>query len=234
MFKYSKKYLLKVSNKLLLFASIATFLLLGFNAYLVYGAPEDYLQGVYAKIMYIHVPSAWLSLFFYSTIAIMSLVFLIWRLPSCDIIAAALAPIGMMFAFITLVTGSIWGKPTWGAWWVWDARLTAMLILLFIYLGYLGLRNSGENSEKLAKVCAIFAVVGFLNIPVIKFSVDLWNTLHQPSSVFRIGGPKIHSSMLWPLISCLLNLLLFSFILFLFSVKITFYGKKLERLKYYK
>jgi heme exporter protein C len=149
--------------------------------------------------MYVHVPAAWMALFCYVCLAISAGIGLIWRHTLADYAARASAPIGAAFTFLALVTGSLWGKPMWGAWWVWDARLTSVLVLFFFYLGYMALSSAFDNVERGARASAILALVGLVNIPIIKFSVDWWNTLHQPASVIRIDGPAIHSSMLWPL-----------------------------------
>ncbi len=162
-------------------------------------APNDYLQGVYAKIMYIHVPSAWLAMALYGLMAAFSATYIIWKAPIYSIIAEAICLVGACFTFITLITGAIWGMPTWGTWWVWDARLTSMLVLLFIYLGCIALRNSFAAKEKGSFITAYFALFGLVNIPIIKFSVNLWNTLHQPASFIRLSGPAVHGSMLPPL-----------------------------------
>ncbi len=163
-------------------------------------APSDYEQGDSYRIIYAHVPAAWMSLFVYTTMAVSSAVFLIWRLKVADAVAQASAPIGAAFTAIALLTGSLWGKPMWGTWWVWDARLTSELLLLFLYLGYMALRGALENPQGAARAAAILAVVGVVNIPVIKFSVDWWNTLHQPASITKIGAPSMHPSMLKPLL----------------------------------
>lgn len=176
----------------------------------IFIAPNDYLQGVYAKIMYIHVPSAWLAMLLYGLMAVLSWAYIVWRIPLYSIIAEAICLVGACLTFITLVTGAVWGKPTWGTWWVWDARLTSMLILLFIYLGCMALSNSFNDREKGGIFTSYFAVFGLINIPIIKFSVNLWNTLHQPSTFFRLTGPAIHHSMLPPLIIMLLAMLLIS------------------------
>jgi heme exporter protein C len=162
-------------------------------------APPDYQQGNSARIMFIHVPAAWTALFVYVLIVLASASSLIWRHPLADIAGREAAPIGAGFTLICLVTGSLWGKPMWGAWWVWDARLTSVLILFFLYLGYLALINAFDEPTRGARAAAILALVGAINLPVIKFSVDWWNTLHQPASVFRLGGPSIHLSLLAPL-----------------------------------
>ena len=163
-------------------------------------SPADYQQGESVRIMYVHVPAAWMALFIYICLAGASAVALIWKHPLADLAAKASSPVGACFTFIALATGALWGKPMWGAWWVWDARLTSMLILFFLYLGHMALANAFEDSERGAKSAAILALVGVINIPIIKFSVDWWNTLHQPASVVRMGGPSIHPSMLTPLL----------------------------------
>ncbi len=163
-------------------------------------APPDYQQGDSARIMYVHVPAAWMALFVYTAMAAASAVALIWRHPLAEIAARASAPIGACFTFVALVTGSLWGKPMWGAFWVWDARLTSVLVLFFLYLGYIALASAFDDAERGGRAASILALVGFVNVPVIKFSVDWWNTLHQPASVLKIGGPAIDPSMLWPLL----------------------------------
>jgi len=163
-------------------------------------APPDYQQGMSVKIMYVHVPSAWLALFAYTAVAAASLVALVWRHPLADIAAHAASPVGAAFTFLALATGSLWGKPMWGAWWVWDARLTSMLVLFFLYLGHMALAGAFEDPARGRKAAAVLALVGFVNVPVIKFSVDWWNTLHQTASVMRFDDPAIHASMLWPLL----------------------------------
>lgn len=166
--------------------------------YSFFNSPADYQQGEYVRIMYIHVPCAWLSLAIYSLMAVSSIVYLVWCNPVFDLIAKSAAPTGAFLCFITLITGAFWGKPTWGTWWVWDARLTSMLILFFFYLGYLFLDHLTSDKFENKSVAAL-AVVGFVNVPIVKFSVNLWNSLHQPASILRSGGPSIHSSMLIPL-----------------------------------
>lgn len=162
-------------------------------------SPPDYQQKDAVRIMYVHVPAAWCSMMIYAVVAVMSFVYLVWRHTVADVIARVSAPVGAAFTALTLITGSIWGKPMWGAWWVWDARLTSVLILFFIYLGYLYLRQTVEDEQKSATIAGVFAVFGVVNLPIIKFSVDWWNTLHQPASVMRLGGSRIHESIQWPL-----------------------------------
>ncbi|HWL72201.1 MAG TPA: heme ABC transporter permease [Geminicoccus sp.] len=163
-------------------------------------APADYQQSDAYRIMYVHVPAAWMSMFTYLVVGSGSAVALIWRHPLAEIAARAAAPIGACFTAIALVTGSIWGKPMWGTWWVWDARLTSVLILFFLYLGYIALYDAFEDASRGARAASILALVGLVNIPIVKFSVDWWNTLHQPSSVLRMDGPAMAPSMLWPLL----------------------------------
>lgn len=167
--------------------------------YALFNSPADYQQGESVRIMYVHVPAAWMALFCYTVIAGASAVGFIWKHPLADVAAKETAPIGASFTLLALVTGSLWGKPMWGAWWAWDARLTSMLILLFLYIGYMSLWRAFPDKTRAARLAAILAIVGFVNIPIIKFSVDWWNSLHQPASVFRGGGPTIDASMLRPL-----------------------------------
>jgi len=166
----------------------------------LFSSPADYQQGETVRIMYIHVPAAWMAMFCYTALAISSAIALIWKHPLADLAAKATAPIGACFTVLALVTGSLWGKPMWGTWWVWDARLTSVLVLLFLYMGYIALNNAFDDPERGAKSAAILALVGFTNVPIIKFSVDWWNTLHQPASIAKMSGPAIHFSMLIPLI----------------------------------
>jgi heme exporter protein C len=162
-------------------------------------APPDYQQGETVRIMFIHVPSAWLAMFGYLLMAVAALGTLVWRHPLADVAAKAIAPVGAAFTFLALVTGSLWGRPMWGTYWVWDARLTSVLVLFLMYLGLIALWRAVEDPGRAARVAAVLTLVGVVNLPIIKFSVDWWNTLHQPASVFRVGGPTIDASMLWPL-----------------------------------
>jgi len=169
-------------------------------------APADYQQGETVRIMYIHVPAAWLSTACYGIMALSSIGTLVWRHPLADVSAKAMAPIGAAFTFLCLVTGSLWGRPMWGTWWVWDARLTSVLILFLIYCGILALWNAYEDPARAGRAAAVMTLVGAINLPIVKFSVDWWNTLHQPASVFRMGGPTIDGSMLWPLLTVAIGL----------------------------
>jgi heme exporter protein C len=163
-------------------------------------APPDYQQGDAQRIMYVHVPAAWMSMFVYGSMAIASAVAFIWKHPLADVAAKASAPIGCVFTGLALLTGMLWGQPMWGTWWVWDARLTSVLILFFLYLGYIVLWSAIEEPTRAARAARILALVGAINIPIIKFSVDWWNTLHQSASVFRMSGPAMPASMLTPLL----------------------------------
>ena len=192
---------LRIAGAVLPWCASATIVLLAVGLYLgLFVAPPDYQQGDTVRIMFVHVPASWMALFVYSVMAGASAVGFIWRHPLNDLVAKASAPIGASFTFVALVTGSIWGQPMWGTWWVWDARLTSVLILFFLYLGYMALWQAYDDPGRAAKPAAILALVGFVNVPIIKFSVDWWNTLHQPASVITASGPKIHSSILAPLL----------------------------------
>lgn len=164
-------------------------------------SPDDYQQGSSVRIMYIHVPAAWMALFIYTSMAGAAFVGLVWKHVVAELYAKAAAPLGTAFTFICLITGSIWGKPMWGAWWVWDARLTSMLILFFLYLGYQALVDAFDDEQKGIHAGAFLLLAGVINIPVIKFSVDWWNTLHQAASLTRFAKPAIDGSMLLPLLS---------------------------------
>ncbi|WP_333823237.1 heme ABC transporter permease [Pinisolibacter sp.] len=192
---------LGLSATLLPWLAAVTAITFAVGLYMVFFvAPADYQQGETVKIMYIHVPFAWLSMFCYMTMAASAFGTLVWRHPLADVSAKCAAPIGAAFTFLALATGSLWGKPMWGTWWVWDARLTSVLVLFIMYLGLIALQETIEDPARAAKASAILTLVGVVNIPIIKFSVDWWNTLHQPSSVFRMGGSTIATSMLVPLL----------------------------------
>jgi len=177
-----------------------TALAFAFGINQVYGAPQDYQQGAVVKIMYIHVPAAWLAMFGWVVMSLASLGTLVWRHPLADVSAKAAAPVGAAFTLVCLVTGSLWGRPMWGTYWVWDARLTSVLVLFLMYLGVIALWRSIEDPGRAARAAAILTLAGAINLPIIKFSVDWWNTLHQPASVIRVGGPTIHPDLLIPLL----------------------------------
>src|SRR5579872_1388807 len=192
---------MRVSGVALPIVAAVTPLVLLVGLYLaLFVAPPDYQQGESVRIMYIHVPSAYMAMFVYAVVAGASAGALIWRHPLADIAAQAAAPLGAGFTLLCLVTGSLWGEPMWGTWWVWDARLTSVLVLFFLYVGYIAVVNSFDDPTRGARAGAVLALVGVVNLPIIKFSVDWWNTLHQPASVFRMGAPTIDTSMLVPLL----------------------------------
>jgi heme exporter protein C len=221
----------RIADRVLPFAAAGTVLALAVGFYLaLFVAPADYQQGESVRIMYVHVPSAWMALFVYVAIALASAAALIWRHPLADLAAKAASPIGAGFAFLTLVTGSLWGRPMWGTWWEWDGRLTSMLILFFLYLGHMALMNAFEDSQRGYRAAAILALVGVVNIPIIKFSVDWWSTLHQPASVLRMGGPTIHPSMLWPLLIIALGFKLYFLTVVLLRIKSELVAARLRAL----
>ena len=191
---------LRISAPVLKWSAIASIVLFAVGLYFaLFASPPDYQQGETVRIMYIHVPAAWMALFVYANMTAASAGAVVWKHPLTELFTKAAAPIGACFTALCLVTGSLWGKPMWGTWWVWDARLTSVLILFFLYLGYLALVNAFDDPGRGTRAGSILVLVGAVNLPIIKFSVDWWNTLHQPASVLRLGGPTIHSSLLLPL-----------------------------------
>ncbi len=191
---------MRVSGALLPFLWGAAIVLLGYGLYLAFTAPPDYQQGDSVRIMYVHVPSAWMAMFAYSVLAGASAFALIYRHPLASVAGRAVAPIGMMFTLVTILTGALWAKPMWGAWWAWDPRLTSVLVMFFIYLAYIALWRMIEEPIIASRLAAIFALIGAVNLPIIKFSVDWWNSLHQPASVSRFAKPAIHPTLLEPLL----------------------------------
>ena len=177
-----------------------TALCLAVGLYLSFATEGDYQQGETVRIMYIHVPSAWLAMMCYTVMSISAIGTLVWRHPLADVAAKSAAPLGAAFTLLALVTGSLWGKPMWGTWWVWDARLTSVFVLFLMYLGLIALNRAIDDPSKAARVVAVLILVGFVNIPIIKFSVEWWNTLHQPASVMRLDGPTIDPEFLRPLL----------------------------------
>jgi heme exporter protein C len=191
---------LRLVAKLLPWLAAATLLAFAWGLNQMLAAPDDYQQGATVKIMFIHVPAAWLAMFCWGLMSAASLGTLVWRHPLADVAAKAAVPLGAAFTFIALVTGSLWGRPMWGAYWVWDARLTSVLVLFLMYLALMALWRVVEEPSRAARAAAILTLVGAINLPIIKFSVEWWNTLHQPASVVRLGGPAIHVSILVPLL----------------------------------
>jgi heme exporter protein C len=193
---------MRLSSPLVPVAGLLTCLLFPIGLYLaLFVSPPDYEQRETVRIMYVHVPAAWMALLSYTLMAVFSAVALIWRHPLANVMARSVAPIGASFTLICLITGSLWGQPTWGTWWVWDARLTSVLILFFLFVGYLVLYGAFDDVAKGARAAGLIAIVGFIFVPIIKFSVDLLDlrTLHQGASVSKLSSPAIHESMMWPL-----------------------------------
>jgi heme exporter protein C len=210
----------------------ATVLLIAAGLYLgLFASPADYQQGETVRITYVHVPAAWMALFVYTAMAVASAGALIWKNPLADLFAKAAAPVGAGFTLIALVSGSLWGQPMWGTWWVWDARLTSVLVLFFLYLGHMALTNAFDDPTRGARAAAILALVGFVNVPIIKFSVDWWNTLHQPSSVVRLDGPSIHPSMLWPLLLMALGFTTYFVVVIILRLRAEIAARKVRALR---
>jgi heme exporter protein C len=223
---------LKIANAVLPSVWVITAVLFAVGLYgALVTAPADYQQGETVRIMYVHVPAAWMALFVYTVMALASAVALIFRHPLADVAAKTAAPIGAVFCFLSLATGSLWGKPMWGAWWVWDARLTSMFVLFLLYVGYIAIWQAIEEPTRAAMITRIVALVGFVNIPIIKFSVDWWNTLHQPASVLRMDGSTIDWSIRWPLLVLGLAYTFLFLALHLMSMRSEIAARKLRNLQ---
>ena len=191
---------LRLSGRVVPWAAGATLLLMAAGLWFgLVASPEDYQQGQTVRIMYVHVPAAWMAMFVYAAMAAAAFVSLVWRHPLADLFCKAAAPLGAAFTAVCLVTGSLWGRPMWGTWWQWDGRMTSVLILFFLYLGYIALVHAFDDIGRGLRAGSVLLLVGVVNLPIIKFSVDWWNTLHQPASVLRLDGPTIDSAMLLPL-----------------------------------
>ncbi len=209
----------------------ATVVLFGLGIYYaLFNSPADYQQGETVRIMYVHVPASYMATTAYAFMALASAVFLIWKHPLAGMAAKAAAPIGLVFTVLALFTGAFWGKPMWGAWWVWDGRLTSVLVLFFLYLGYIALWQVMEDRTKAAKASSVLALVGVINLPIIKFSVDWWTTLHQPASIFKLDGPTIDSSMLIPLFLMMGAYMFFFATVLIWRIKVEMAERKLETL----
>jgi len=224
---------LKLAERLMPWALIATVLMFAAGLYLaLVEAPQDYQQGETVRIMFVHVPAAWMGLMVYSFMALAHGTALVLRHPLADLAAKAAAPAGACFTFLALATGALWGKPMWGTWWQWgDARLTSMFVLLMLYLGYLAVWQAVADPVRAARIAGIVAIVGFINVPIVKFSVDWWSTLHQPASVFRMGGPTIHSSLLVPLGVMAVAYALFFACLWLAAMKAEILGRRIQQMQ---
>jgi heme exporter protein C len=208
----SPKYFYRYTGILMPWIGLGSLMTLVWGLYLgLFVAPPDYQQGQSYRIMFVHVPSAWMSMFIYVFMAVLSAIYLIWNIKLAEIMARSSAVLGASFTFLALVTGSLWGKPMWGAWWVWDARLTSELILLFLYLGYVALISAVEDVRLSGRAGSLLLLVGVVNIPIIHYSVEWWNTLHQGPTVTKLDKPSIHRSMLWPLLLMAVSFQLFYF-----------------------
>jgi len=222
--------ILSLDNKLingLLFLMILI-ILVGL-VYALFISPPDYIQGDAVRIMYVHVPSSFIALGCFGFIGIASILNLIFRIKFVSFMAKSLAPVGCIFSLVSIVTGSLWGKPTWGIWWVWDARLTSMVILFLFYLAYIFTWQFVNDFERANKITSIIGIIGLFNLPVIKYSVDWWNTLHQPSSITLTSAPTIHYTMLVPLIIMFLGMVIYSLIIFLMRYKTELMKLKLHK-----
>ena len=211
--------------------SIFFILLLVALSFALIFSPPDYLQGDSVRIMYVHVPSAWIGLASFTCIALLSIANFIFKTKNLIIITKSIAPIGLMFTCLAIITGSLWGQPTWGTWWAWDARLTSMVMLALFYIGYIVSHKFILKEERANKISSIIAIIGLINIPIIKFSVDWWNTLHQPASIKLTGTSTIHSSMLMPLLLMFFVLLLYCALIFLMKYKTEIIRMKKKNLK---
>ena len=212
------------------FAALSA-LFLAVGLWLSFTTEGDYQQGETVRIMYVHVPAAWLSMMCYTVMAVSALGTLVWRHPLADVSARAAAPIGAAFTFLALVTGSLWGKPMWGTWWVWDARLTSVFVLFLMYLGLIALNRAMEDPSRSARVSAVLVLVGFVNIPIIKFSVEWWNTLHQPASVMRLDGPTIDPEFLRPLLVMAIGFTLLFFTLHIAAMRNEVWRRRVTSLR---
>ncbi|WEX77301.1 heme ABC transporter permease [Sinorhizobium numidicum] len=222
---------LALADRVLPWLAVLTALFFAVGLWLSFTTEGDYQQGETVRIMYVHVPSAWLSMMCYTVMAISALGTLVWRHPLADVSAKAAAPIGACFTFLALVTGSLWGKPMWGAWWVWDARLTSVFVLFLMYLGLIALNRAMDDPARSARVSAVLVLVGFVNIPIIKFSVEWWNTLHQPASVMRLDGPTIDPEFLRPLLTMAIAFTLLFFALHIAAMRNEIWRRRVTSLR---
>ena len=209
---------------------VTAFLFLA-GLYMSFNAPEDYQQGATVLIMFIHVPAAWLAMMTYTVMSISAIGTIVWRHPLADVSLRSAAPLGAVFTFLALATGSLWGKPMWGTWWEWDARMTSVLILLIIYLGLIALSKAFEEPSEAAQPLAVMTLTGFVIIPIIKFSVDWWNTLHQPASVSRFDRPAMDVAFLYPLLVMALAFMALFFTLHLMSMRNEILARRIRSMK---
>ncbi|MBP1873303.1 heme exporter protein C [Ensifer adhaerens] len=222
---------LALADRVLPWLAVLTALFFVVGLWLSLTTEGDYQQGETVRIMYVHVPAAWLSMMCYSVMALAALGTLVWRHPLADVSSRAAAPIGACFTFLALVTGSLWGKPMWGAWWVWDARLTSVFVLFLMYLGLMALNRAMDDPARSSRVSAVLVLVGFVNIPIIKFSVEWWNTLHQPASVLRLDGPTIDPEFLRPLVVMAIAFTLLFFTLHIAAMRNEIWRRRVTSLR---
>ncbi|KOF14630.1 heme transporter HemC [Ensifer adhaerens] len=222
---------LALADRVLPWFAALTALFFVVGLWLSFTTEGDYQQGETVRIMYVHVPAAWLSMMCYSVMALAALGTLVWRHPLADVSSRAAAPIGACFTFLALVTGSLWGKPMWGAWWVWDARLTSVFVLFLMYLGLMALNRAMDDPARSSRVSAVLVLVGFVNIPIIKFSVEWWNTLHQPASVLRLDGPTIDPEFLRPLVVMAIAFTLLFFTLHIAAMRNEIWRRRVTSLR---
>ncbi|MCU0817808.1 MAG: heme ABC transporter permease [Beijerinckiaceae bacterium] len=222
----------RLADRLIAPFAVLTLLLFVWGLYgAFFVSPPDYQQGETIRIMFIHVPSAWMAMFVYAGMSLSALGTLIWRHPMADVAQKCAAPLGAGFTLLCLVTGSLWGKPMWGTWWEWDARMTSVLVMFLIYIGVIALQQAIEEPNRAARAVAILTLVGAVNLPIIKFSVDWWSTLHQPASVFRMDGPTIHGSMLGPLFIMGIAFLMLYITLLMLFMRAEVMNRRAERLE---
>jgi heme exporter protein C len=222
---------LALVGRALLWLALATAIAFAIGIVLVLMAPDDYQQGATVKIMFVHVPAAWLASLIWVVMSIAALGTLVWRHPLADVAAKTAAPIGAAFTFLCLFAGSMWGRPMWGTYWVWDARLTSVLVMFLMYLGLIALWRAIEDPSRAAHAAAVLTLVGAVNLPIIKFSVDWWNTLHQPASVFRLGGPTIALSMLLPLLVMAVAFTALFFTVWLIRIRTAILARRIAALR---
>ena len=219
------------ADRLIVWLWLVTIVLFAIGLYLCFTAPPDYQQGETVLIMFIHVPAAWVGMMVYSIMSVSAIGTIVWRHPLADVSIRAAAPLGAMFTFLMLVTGSLWGKPMWGTWWEWDARMTSVLILLIIYLGLIALSRAFDEPAEAAQPVAVMTLTGFIIIPIIKFSVDWWNTLHQPASVSHLDAPAMPAEFLYPLLMMALAYTVLFFTLHLMSMRNEILARRIRSIK---
>ena len=224
---------LALTARVLPWLAAATALAFAVGLYLVwFKTPDDYQHGAVVKIMFVHVPNAWLAMGAWTVMTIASIGTLVWRHPLADVAAKSAAPLGAAFTFLALLTGSLWGRPMWGTYWVWDARLTSVLVLFLMYLGVIALWRTIDDPTRAARAAAALTLVGAINLPIIKFSVDWWNTLHQPASIIRMDGPTLAPAMLWPLLTMVLLFHLYFITVLILRMRAQLIERRIQNLRH--